>query len=171
MLSPEEMQERLKGVASLSLDGPPADFSASLNLYADDIDLDQLTELIGNQPTYSQRRGQLIGKRRQRPAPIGLWSLAAPRDLEFLAQLEYLLDATPSAPTIWQDLVQTHRIALSCTMALHTWTRGFELPCHILAEIGRRHWDFGLSVYGAEGGEVLEAFLSDQAGDHAQPAD
>ena len=150
--------DRLKRAEELHLGGPTSDNIVILCIYGDDIDLQAISTMLGCEPTEAHRRGEEIGKRK-RPATIGLWSVESPTDLSFEDKLEYLVKSTTPEHKTWDALAATHRIKLNCTIFLHSWTEGFEIPTDLLAEIGNRHWQFGLSMYSAEGEEILESFL------------
>ena len=144
--------------ASLSLSGPGFESTASLVLYAPDIDLEVVTAAVGSAPTSAHRRGHQIGDRR--PAPTGVWSLEAPSALPFDEKVRFLLAATTPDVSRWQRLSQTHDIQLRCAIFLRSWTDGFVLPAALAVDIGSRHWAFSRAMYSAEGEEVIEAFLS-----------
>lgn len=151
------IEDRLADVDSLNLEAPNTETDASLILYADDIDIQAISMLLGCEPTEAYCRGAVIGKRR--PAPIGLWRLDAPPKLPFPDKLQYLVETTTNDVGTWYKLAAKHRIYLKCVVFLRSWTDGFEFPAALLEEIGKRHWQFGLSVYSAEGDEIVDSFL------------
>jgi hypothetical protein len=146
-------------VKSLSVGGPIVDTSATLCLYADNIDPDTISLRLGTRPTSALKRGDVVGRRK--PAPIGQWSLEAPENLTFEEKLQYLLRVTTNERSTWDSLALVHRIELRCAFFLHSWTESVDLPADIVAEIGNRHWAICLSVYSAEGEEIVETFLSE----------
>lgn len=150
----------MKQKGRISVGGSIADSIAGLFMYANDIDLDAISSALGVQPTEGIRRGEVVGKRK--PAPVGHWSLEAPADLSFEKKLSYLLGSTTNDASTWDSLSRIHDIQLRCAFFLHSWTEGVELPADVIAEIGKRHWKFGLSVYSAEGNEIIDAFLSEE---------
>ena len=154
-----ERDERLKQEEVLDVGGAIIDSRAALCIYSKDIDLQAISFMIGCEPTKAHRRGDGIGKRKK-PAPIGLWSLDAPDGLSFEDKLKYLIKSTTSDHEIWDTLITNHDIQLRCSVFLHSWTEGFEIPADLVAEIGHRHWQFGMSIYSAEGEEILGAFLT-----------
>lgn len=139
--------------------GDVRDATVTLVLYAQEIDLDAVTAVIGRSPSEAHRRGDLIGRRKNRPARIGLWSLSAPERLGFTEQVAYLLAQTTADQDAWDRLASAHDIQLRCAVYLHSWNEGLSLDPGQLQDIGRRHWSFQLSLYSAEGEEILDAFL------------
>ncbi|MCI0579592.1 MAG: DUF4279 domain-containing protein [Chloroflexi bacterium] len=162
MQTPQKMFVGLLIAAKyISVGGAPSDSKATLCIYADDIDLVALTNSIGRQPTKARRKGETdVERPKIRPAPIGQWFLEAPKGLPFTEKIEFLLEATESNPEVWRQLRQSHDIQLRCAIFLHSWTEGFSFPPEIIAELANRYWEFSLSMYSAEGDEIVEAFLN-----------
>jgi hypothetical protein len=151
-------EDRLKDADSINLE-PDSKITASLCLYADCIDIDLISNYLGCKPTKAHRKGDLYPKKTSPPARVGAWILDAPEHLTFLDQLKFLVEATPDDKKIWDILSETHRIKLSCTIGLNSWTDGFEIPAAFNQEIGTRHWVFGISVFSASGDAIVDAFL------------
>jgi hypothetical protein len=151
------MNDSIKNAQYLNLDAPNTETKASLCLYSEDIDVQTITKLLQCNPTEAHHKGDII--KRRPPAPIGIWYLDAPSNLSFPDKLKYLIDATISDQEVWDKLISRYKIELRCAIFLHSWTDGFVFPSNILEEIGKRRWEFGLSVYSAEGEEIVDAFL------------
>ncbi len=147
----------LKMAEEIEVGGEAADSTATLCIYADDIDLQAISSALRASPTDAHRRGEVVGRRP--PASVGLWSLEAPRHLKFSEKLQYLVHETISDAEVWERLVADHRIELRCAIFLHSWNEGFDVPADLMAQIAQRHWQFGLSLYSAEGNEIVDAFL------------
>jgi hypothetical protein len=144
----------------LHVGGDVGEVTVELVLYAGEIDPDAVTFAVGHPPTEAHRRGDPIGRRKKRPAPIGLWSLAAPERFSFAEQVAYLLKATTTEEAVWARLAEDHDIQLRCALYLHSWNEGFSLSAATLADVGRRQWSLEVSIYSAEGEEILDAFLT-----------
>lgn len=155
------MTSSVVGADCISVGGPAADSRASLCIYAPDIDLEQVTALVGCAPSEAHRRGEVVGKRP--PAPVGLWSLEAPTELSFEEKLKYLVEQTTSDRAAWTILGASHTVQIRCALFLHSWTEGFDLPAVLVAEIGLRGWAFTMAAYSADGDEIVAAFLAGQA--------
>lgn len=160
------IEDSLKNAEYLNLDAPNTKTKVSLYLYSNDIDIKLISTSLGCEPTESHRRGdiieyQRIGRdiRRRPPATVGLWCLAAPDSLSFTDKLTYLLDKTTSNYQTWDSLALSYDMQLRCSVFLHSWHDGFDIPASVIADIGKRHWQFGISMYSAEGNEIIEAFL------------
>jgi hypothetical protein len=153
-----KVKNQLKGVKELHVGGSVEESRAGLYIYNKDIDIPLITKLAGREPTESHIKGEVIGKRR--PAFIGLRGFEAPSELSFSDKLTYLVKNTSSKKLSWEKIAEKNDIQMRCVIFLHSWNEGFDIPSEIIAEIGKRHWKFGLSMYSAEGNEILDAFLS-----------
>ncbi|MCA9899730.1 MAG: DUF4279 domain-containing protein [Anaerolineales bacterium] len=144
----------------ISVGGPSTDSKVTLSIYKDEIDLPALTTLIGCEPTSARRKGEKIsGRPKMPPARIGQWFLEAPKELEFAEKVQFLLESTEPNADVWQMIAQSHTIRLSCAIFLHSWTEGFVLSPGIMSGLAAKHWEFSLSMYSAEGDEIVDSFL------------
>jgi Domain of unknown function (DUF4279) len=153
-----ETKKILKVVKELNVGGSPKNLRANLCIYNQNIDIPLLTKLAGHEPTKSHIKGEIIGRRP--PASIGFWDLQAPAELSFPEKIAYLVQNTSSKKMAWDKIAENNKIQLRCAIFLHSWNEGFDIPADIIAEIGKRHWIFGMSIYSADGNEIIEAFLS-----------
>jgi hypothetical protein len=149
--------KHLSRVDERHVGGEPADSEASLCIYAEEIDIPAISAMLGCEPNKAHRKGEVIKQRP--PASIGLWCLDAPKNLSLPDKLSWLIMSTTPDRSIWDRLASQHRIELRCTVFLHSWTEGFEISADSLTEIGSRHWKYGLSMYSAEGNEIVDGFL------------
>ncbi len=157
----KEIRERLRSAKAINSGGALNDSKVSLSLYSEHINIAALTALLGCEPTHSQVKGQIRRPPHGKgPAKLGHWFLDAPKPLRFEQKVRYLLDATPSSSATWRLIARNHDVQLRCAVFMHCFNEGFELPPQTVAEIGKRKWKFLVDIYGAEGSEVLEAFLA-----------
>lgn len=150
--------DHLKSAPCLNLAAPDTMTTATLCIHARDLNIGDLTSLLGIEPTSAHVRGDKV-KPGSPPASEGTWLLEAPGNLTLAEKLSYLLETTTADQAVWDDLAASHRLRLNCAVFLHTWTDGFEVPAAVMEQIGRRHWGFGISAYSAEGEEIARAFL------------
>jgi hypothetical protein len=156
-----QARARLKRAKTINSGGDLNDSTITLCLYSPTIDISKLNATLGCGPSHALAKGQLRHPPQgSGPAPVGLWFLEAPKPLGFEEKLRYLLDATPKRVSTWRRLTKNHDVQLRCGIFLHSWNEGFDLPAHMLAEIGARGWKLGVSIYSAEGDEIVEAFLT-----------
>lgn len=156
-----DQNQYFQNVEAIYVGGSPSDSKATLCIYADEIDLEALTKVIGCEPTKARRKGEKDEKRPKiAPAPVGQWFLEAPDNLSFEDKIKFLLQSTEADFQIWQEVHKIHRIQLRCVIFLESWTEGFSFSPETLLEIGKRKWEFSLSMYSADGDEIVDAFLN-----------
>jgi hypothetical protein len=157
---------RLRRAKALSVGGELKDTDVSLVLYSPKLDVAKVTASLRCEPTYAISKGQIRHRPHgSGPAPIGHWDLEAPKPLGFGAKIQYILDATPKATSIWRRLAKGHDIQLRCVIFLRSWNEGFELPAQMVADIGARGWKIDCGLYSAEGNEIVEALLDEHGDD------
>ena len=145
---------------TISAGGDLKDSKVTLFLYSQNLDVAKLSALLGCTPTHAQEKGQLRRTPHgQGPAPIGLWSLEAPRTVTFEKKIQWLLDSKPASGAIWRRLANSHDVQLRCGIFMHAWNEGFELPAETVVNLGKRRWKLGVDIYSAEGDEIIDAFL------------
>jgi hypothetical protein len=118
-----ERISKMKEKGRISVGGSIAGSTAGLFLYANDIDLDAISSVLGAQPTKGIIRGEVVGNRK--PAPVVYWNLEAPVDLPFAEKLSYLLGATTNDASTWDSLSRIHDIQLRCAFLNFTELPGF----------------------------------------------
>jgi len=151
---------KLLNSESISIGGLPKDNSISLCIYSKDINPENLTKVIGCQPSNAKRKGEIDSRHPNRPpAKIGIWCLDTPENLPFIDKLKYLLTKTTSELSVWETIHKSHTVSLRCVVYLHSWSEGFDISHELLSEIGNRKWEFGLAMYSAEGEEIIDSFL------------
>jgi hypothetical protein len=158
----EDSIENILKADSIDVGGNIKDSKVNLVLYErnNGIDINEITFLIDCEPTEAHRKGDIYkpgGK--AIIAKIGLWKLAAPDELDFVEKIKHLLNKTTKNKNVWEKLLKNYDIQLRCAIFLHSWTEGFDWEIEIIKEIANRCWKFGLSIYSAEGDEIVDAFL------------
>lgn len=157
----EKLDARMKNVQALAVGRSISESRVALLVYADEIDLDELTQKIGCEPTTALRKGEKDKNHPKRPAAqTGKWFLEAPRDLEFEQQVQYLFDRTTSDAVVWRNLISSHKIPLSCGIFLNSWNEVLSFSKQMISELAKRCWEVHFDIYSAEGDEIISAFLS-----------
>ena len=121
---------------------------ATLRIIGDDLDPDEVTRLLGVEPTAQSRKGE--ANRSGYPAPHGIWRLGAteqvPGDLN--AQIDELLAKVTPDPSVWTDLTRKFRCDIFCGLFMQDGNEGEQLEPRILAMLGSRGLQLGLDIYG-----------------------
>jgi hypothetical protein len=156
----ETIRQRLVNAKEFNVGGSPTDSKATLCIYSDELDPEFISRTVKCSPTTARRKGERDPERPKiRPAPIGQWFLEAPDELPFLEKIQFLLNSTTDAENEWRTLAASHHLELRGAIFLRSWSEGFELANDTVADISRRKWSISLSMYSAEGEEILDAFL------------
>ena len=156
----KRIRTKITTVKTISVGGDVTDSIASLQIYSPTIDIVALTKALGCAPTEAHKKNDPAARGKSR-ATVNLWRLEAPDHLSLAEKIRYLVDATTSDLSTWHRIAATHRVELRCAIFLHSWSEGFDLPSTLVAELGSRLWQFGLTAYSAEGDEIVDAFLAD----------
>lgn len=151
-------KNNLLSVDALSVGGSISDSIVSLTLYAQDMQISKISELIGVSPDESHEKGDIL--RNKKPATTAMWSLNSPGDLAFIDKIKYLLSKTTDSIEAWNTISDFCDMQLRCVIFMHAWNEGFDIPLEVLRDLSQRNWKFGLSVYSAEGDDIVSSFLN-----------
>ena len=135
----------------LSMGGPVDDFTATLRVFGDDLDPDEVTRALGVPPTASHRKGELHepAPGRAYPRKHGSWRLASARDAPSLeAAVAGLLDILTPDLARWRDLTSRFTVDVFCGVFLRESNRGFELSPALARALADRHLTIGIDIYG-----------------------
>ncbi len=126
---------------------------AGLRFFGDDLNPDEISKLLGSDPTVSWRKGDvLIGHNiTPRTAKTGSWRLSAkrrePEDLE--AQILELLAALSQDMAIWRGLSLRYKTDLFCGIYMSSFNDGLPLTSETLLALGLRGIALDLDIYDA----------------------
>jgi hypothetical protein len=148
----------------ITIGGPVDDASASLCVYGEELDPEEITRILGVAPTRSHRRGDRLSPEGP-PFRTGAWlcevkSAAVPDPPD--EALGRLLDRLPSDPTFWRRLTQQYEIRIFFRIGFEGWNKGFTLSAGNIqraAVLGVR-LDFDLYVAQNLPPEIEEVFKS-----------
>jgi hypothetical protein len=127
--------------------GPVEDCWASLTVYGDDLDPDDITRRLGVAPDNSHRRGERI--RERPPARTGYWGLQVkmqPGD-EPDGVFARLLDRLPSDPSMWKDLHARYRLRVFVMISFTDFNKGFGLSAKTIRRLARRGLTVDFDLY------------------------
>jgi hypothetical protein len=132
--------------------GPFGYSQAALRIFGDSLVPEDVSRLLGCEPTASERKGeQIVGPRTGtvRVARTGRWSLQAARaEPEGLSgQIDELLGRLTNDMRAWAKVSGTCRIDLFVGLFMDSGNNGLSVsPVHLLA-LGERGIELGLDVY------------------------
>ena len=137
--------------------GAVDDYRISLDVIGDDVDPDEISAMLGAEPTTSHRKGDAIhggdGTFR-RYAKSGRWSIeTSSRDVDepdIDTSLRDLLDSMTENIDIWNRLSNQFDTGLFCGIFLTDSNRGFTISPELMSALGDRDLYIGLDLYGSE---------------------
>jgi hypothetical protein len=124
--------------------------SVCLRFFGDDLDPNELTHVLGTEPTQSCRKGDVTRRRdSDRIEPSGKWLVQIDHDEEgtLAEKIDRLLNRMTSDLSVWHGLVRRFRADLYCGLHLACWNRGVSLPPRTLQKVAERRLELGLDVY------------------------
>ncbi|AIF46373.1 DUF4279 domain-containing protein [Dyella japonica] len=125
---------------------------ATIRVFGDSLNPEEVTAILGCEPTTSQRMGEeIIGQKTGtvRVARTGLWRLrATQRDPEDLpGQIDELLGRLTDDMRAWSTVRETCQIDLFVGLFMSSGNNGLSIsPEHLLA-LGERGIELGLDIY------------------------
>ncbi len=125
---------------------------ASLRIFGDDLDPDEISALLGAPPTLSGKKGEVRVDARgvERTARTGRWLLQVtrrqPGDLD--GQLVELLSPLTPDTGVWRSLVARFKADIFCGLFMDEGNEGLELRPETLEMIGSRGLSLGFDIYG-----------------------
>ena len=124
-----------------------------LGVYGDDLDPDQVTIVLGCEPTSSHRKGDKM-KRGINVWRRGAWlfSKVGTADPEQLTCK--LLDRLPKDQRTWVRLAKKYDVQLRFGLFLERWNRGLEFTPQLVARMAKLHARIIFDVYGPEDAPV-----------------
>lgn len=134
----------------LEIGGDLDEVAITLRVYADDLDPQWVSDLLGISPSYAARKGdsRISGGRtiRQR---VGIWQLELPGTREWVLAdaIRTLLSRLPSDTSVWEELAERAHADVFCGLFLARWNRGADLPYELLGDLARRRLALSLDIY------------------------
>jgi len=128
-----------------------------LRFRGDDLDPDEISQLLGCQPTRGQRKGEgrVLASGKTVIAKTGGWQLdatiAKPGDLD--AQVTELLSQLTTDLSVWSQLTARYAVDLFCGFFMEGGDEGLVVDASTLAELGARGIELGLCLYGPDSDE------------------
>lgn len=120
----------------------------ALLISGDDLDPDEMTALLGQVPTSSHRKGDVISVT-GRLGRSGMWRLAAdvsiPGALE--AQIDDLLNSVTLDLDRWRAIKARYHIELFCGLFMKQTNEGLSLSPTLLARVAERGIELGFDIY------------------------
>ncbi|MFA7444836.1 MAG: DUF4279 domain-containing protein [Flavobacteriaceae bacterium] len=134
------------------------EFSVGLNFYSKKLDKQEITELLGAEPTKSwnpNERHPIGNSNKTRIVDWGKWYLSSKRDKTDLnIKLENLLQSLTMDLEKWKILTSKYETWIDVAGYMENWNRGFTLKSEIMKMLSDRNLkiEFDIYYYGNEDG-------------------
>lgn len=134
---------------------------ASLRVFGDDLEPDEITRILGHSPSQSWRKGELQSSRAGRTSTrrCGAWFLAVdptePEDLD--GQVIKLLNQLTGDEKAWSELNARFDVDLFCGWFMGTSNEGVAVSPSTMAALGRFGIALSLDIYGPDREETVPA--------------
>lgn len=129
---------------------------ARLGFFGDELNPDEISQLLGANPTEAYRKGDAVAGRNStivRIAKTGRWSISAtkrePEDLE--GQIFELLNQLTQNMDVWSKLSTRYKTQLFCGIFMGSSNDGLPLSPKALFALGQRGITLDLDIYDASG--------------------
>ena len=127
---------------------------ASLRIFGDELEPDEITRLLGKQPHGVQRRGYpmlMPSGAEGRIMPFSSWFLQADESFsgDLDVQVAQILDRTTDDLTVWRHIASAYKMDLYCGLFLRSYNEGLSLSPSTLRDLGEREIVLALDIYGA----------------------
>ena len=124
---------------------------ASLRIFGDDLDPDEVSKALGASPTEAHRNGdEIVGKATTRIARTGSWHrvTSLPPEAELDDHIQSVLSGLTSDLAVWADLLSRFDADIFCGVFLDHANEGFELSPTVTSALGARGLPVGFDIYG-----------------------
>lgn len=131
--------------------GPVDECGVCLAIYGEELIPNEITSLLGCQPTHSHRRGDRMRDGSQ-PFKVGAWLIEErgepPDTAEVLTRR--ILQRVQSDPDAWKEISQRFAIQLRYGLHMNGWNKGLELPADLVATIAQLYASLEFDIYAYE---------------------
>ena len=120
-----------------------------LRIFGDPLDPDEITRLLGIEPTRFARKGDIraTASGRKVVARCGSWRLDAGAPGSLDAQIDALLAKLPVDEAVWRELSDRYECDVFCGLFMHDFNEGTELSPQVMLMLGVRHLRLGIDIY------------------------
>ena len=123
-----------------------------LGVYGDDLNPDQVTVMLGCEPTSSHRRGDRAKRGIVRPRGVWLLSSEGNADPEDLTCK--LLDRLPKDARTWARLAKKYDVQLRFGLFMQRWNRGLDFTPQLVVRMAKLHARIIFDIYGPDDAPV-----------------
>lgn len=139
---------------------------ASLRIFGEHLQPEELSKLLGCAPTKSWQKGhtQKSKSGRRFVKKSGAWLLhasdAEPENLD--GQVAELLEKLTSDIAVWSDLMQRFEVDLFCGWFMESSNEGVSISCATMRALAERGIELSLDIYGPDDKPESDGVLAQQ---------
>ena len=126
---------------------------ASLRVFGDSVEPEEVSALLGRTPTREHRKGDKIpGKGGDAVEPTGAWILDSARSerVEVEEHIELLLASLSNDMDEWASLTNRFSASILCSLFLDQYNGGFELSPRLALSLADRGLVIAFDIYSGE---------------------
>jgi len=124
------------------------ELKVSLRVVGDELSPEEITRILGCQPTECRKKGDEIeSKRFIRKAPTGVWLLRSNGASTIDDAVSSLLDQVSNDPSVWQKLTKQFRAEFFVGIFSGTTQVGITLTASTIQRLSELGLSMGLDVY------------------------
>lgn len=127
------------------------EFSVGVNFYSENLDRDEITNLLGHNPTKAWNAGERhpIGNtKKTKITNWGKWYLSSERDSTDLnIKIKDLLEKLTDDLNKWQKLTSKYESWIDVAGYMNNWNRGFMLETDVLKLLSERNLEIYFDIY------------------------
>ena len=126
--------------------------SVSLRVFGDGLEPDEVSALLGRQPTRFHRKGDPCGTNGKSVEPTGAWILDSPlsEKMEIEDHVEALFSVTSNDHDEWASLTSRFSASILCSVFLDQYNEGFELSPRLAQSMAERGLVIAFDIYGGD---------------------
>jgi len=148
-MTPEDTN---RGGQRVAIGGLVDRVTVSLRVFGDDLDPDEVSRLLGCQPTKCQVKGEVIVGRHsglRREARTGGWLLDSDdaQGVSLDEQIVNLLARVTGDVAAWEELAEKYKADLFCGLFLGEENRACRLSAEVLRRLAGRRLSIGFDIY------------------------
>ena len=125
---------------------------ASLRVFGDSLEPEEVSALLGHQPTRCHRKGDKCGPQGASIEPTGAWILDSrtSEKVEIEDHVESLLAIITSDHDEWASLTERFSASILCSVFLDQYNEGFELSPRLCKALANRGLVIAFDIYSGD---------------------
>lgn len=126
--------------------------SVSLRVFGEELEPDEVSALLGHQPTRFHRKGDLSTQGGSSVEPTGAWILDSvlSEKAEIEEHVEALLSLISNDSDEWANLTQRFSASILCSVFLDQYNEGFELSPRLTQSMAERGLVIAFDIYSGD---------------------